>query len=87
MRLSKKGSFAGQFRIDRIGTFMRGAPPFARRHVEAQTRDFVAVADIIEIAANGQIAVATDADKALDQLLDIAAFPVIELRRGDFGQA
>ena len=58
--------------------------PILGRHVKAETGNFVAVADIVEIAANGQIAVTADADKTLYELFDIAALPVIELRRGDF---
>ena len=75
----EKRRFAGQFRIDCVGTFMRSAAPVPRRHIEAKPGDFIAVADIVEITADGQIAVAAYADKALDQLLDIAATPVIEL--------
>ena len=82
----EKGQFASQLRIDRVRTFMRGAAPFARRHDEAKPGQFLPEIDVIEIAADGQIAIATNADKALDQLLDIAAFPIIILGRRDFLQ-
>ena len=82
----EKRRFAGQFRIDRVGTFMRSTAPVPRRHIEAKPGDFVAVADIIKITANGQITVAAYADKALDQLLNVAAFPVIELWSCNFGK-
>ena len=62
------------------------ATPILRRNIEAQTGRFITKADVVEIAADGQIAVAANADKALHQLLDRTAFPVIKLRRGDFGQ-
>jgi copper homeostasis protein CutC len=57
---------------------------FAWRDDKAQTGEFLPEIDVVQVAADGQIAIATDTDKTLDQLLDIATFPIIILGGGDF---
>ena len=79
----EEGQLARELRIDGIRAFVRSTPPFAWWDHEAQPRQFLTEIDIIEVATDGQIAIAAHADKALDQLFDIAALPIIILGRGD----
>ena len=76
----EKGQFARQPCIDCIGAFMRRPAPIARRHIKAKPRGFIAETNVIEITANGQIAIAAHADKALHQLFDRTRFPIFKLR-------
>ena len=76
--------FACQFRIDGIGTFMRRPPPIAWGDVETKPRGFVTEADVVEIAAHSEVAVAANTNKALNELFDGPRLPFSKCRSGDF---
>ena len=83
----EEGAFAGQARIDGVGAFVRGAAPVRRLDDEALTGQLGLERDVVEIAADREIAVGIGADEALDQRLRAHARPVIELGGGDLGEA
>ena len=66
---------------------MRGPTPVGRFDDEALASQFGFQRDIVEIAADGQLAVSIRADKALNQSRGIGAAPIGKLRGGNFGIA
>ena len=79
------GALAGEPGVDRVRAFVGGAAPLCRRDDIALPGQFGMGGDVVEIAADGERAVAVGLDEALDERLSAGSRPSVEIGRGHLG--
>jgi hypothetical protein len=77
-------AFARKARIDGVRAFVRRASPVPRRDDIAGASELGLERDVVEIAADGELAVRIGADETLDERRGTGAAPMVEGRRRHF---
>jgi hypothetical protein len=80
-------AFPGQAAVDRVGAFVGGAAPVAGCDDETVADKLALQRNVVEVAADGEVAVGIGAHEALDQRRGAGAGPMVESRCGDFREA